>query len=148
MDPKKSPASAIGAAEGGVGAPTLPAVTGFVPAAATRFLRALGKDPDQTWFRTIAPGKGANRSRSGRDLHGFDAAALENDNQAGADAYYITGDAKQATGKAGAVTDADVQICRSVFVEWDDGASIEEQTQRWQSLGLPEPSVMVFSGGK
>ena len=148
MDPKKSPARAIGAAEGGVGAPTLPAVTGFVPAAATRFLRALGKDPDQTWFRTIAPGKGANRSRSGRDLHGFDAAALENDNQAGADAYYITGDAKQATGKAGAVTDADVQICRSVFVEWDDGASIEEQTQRWQSLGLPEPSVMVFSGGK
>jgi len=50
---------------------------------AEAFLRLIGKDPERTWFRTIAHGKGSNRRRSGRDLHGFDAAALEADNQEG-----------------------------------------------------------------
>ena len=122
----------------GGGASILPAVA---------FLQLLGKDPAATWFRTIARGKGSNRTRSGRDLHGFDAAALDADNQAGEAVYFITGDADQATGKAGAVADADITRCCAVFVEWDD-RPIEWQVQASQELGLPEPTAMVHTGGK
>lgn len=121
---------------------------------AERFLRLLGKDPATTWFRTFARGKGSNRTRSGRDLHGFDAAALEADNQAGEAVYFRTGDANQATGKnkktgkpTGCVTDADITRCTSVFVEWDNHP-IEWQVQASQELGLPEPTAMVHTGGK
>ena len=125
---------------------------------AERFLQLLGKDPAATWVRTLkpVPGKGtlSNVSRQGADLHGFDPAALEADNQAGSSIYLITGDAEQATGKhkktgkpTGCVDDLDVHSCRAVFVEWDD-RPIEWQVQAWQELGLPEPTVMVKTGGK
>jgi len=125
---------------------------------AERFLQLLGKDPAATWFRTLkpVPGKGtlSNVSRQGADLHGFDPAALEADNQAGSSIYLITGDAEQATGKhkktgkpTGCVDDLDVHSCRAVFVEWDD-RPIEWQVQAWQELGLPEPTAMVKTGGK
>jgi hypothetical protein len=113
---------------------------------AETFLQLLGKDPACTWLRTITPGKGANRSRSSSDLKGFDQAALEADNRTAA-IYFITGDADQATGKDGAVTDADVHTCRAVFFEWDD-QPIEWQVQAWRELGLPEPTAMVQTGGK
>jgi hypothetical protein len=112
---------------------------------AKRFLQLLGKDPAATWFRTIARGKGSNRTRSGRDLHGFDAAALNADNQAGEAVYFITGDADQVTNLG--VSGADVTQCRAVFVEWDD-RPIEWQVQAPQELGLPEPTAMVHTGGK
>jgi len=121
---------------------------------ADRFLRLLGKDPARTWFRTIPRGKGSNRRRSGRDLRGFDAAALEADNRTGEAIYFITGDADQATGKdketgepTGCVWDADVHTCRAVFVEWDK-RPIEWQLTAWQELKLPEPTAMVSTGGK
>ena len=121
---------------------------------AERFLRLLGKDPARTWFRTIPRGKGSNRRRSGRDLQGFDAAALEADNKTGEAIYFITGDADQATGKdketgepTGCVCDADVHNCRAVFVEWDK-RPIEWQLTAWQELKLPEPTAMAFTGGK
>jgi len=121
---------------------------------AERFLQLLGKDPAETWFRTIAPRKGANRHRSGADLHGFDLTALEQDNNNGQSIYLITGDANQATGKqkktgklTGCVEDADVRACRAVFVEWDD-RPIDWQKQAWRELGLPKPTAMVATGGK
>jgi predicted transcriptional regulator len=114
---------------------------------AERFLDLIGKDPATTWFRTITPGKGANRSRYGRDLLGFDAAVLEADNNAGASIYFITGEAKKASGKRGGVEDEDVHQCRSVFVEWDD-KPIEWQLTAWRELGLPEPTAQVLTGGK
>jgi hypothetical protein len=117
---------------------------------AETFLQLLGKDRACTWFRNLTPtpGKGSlpNVSRGGRDLQGFDQAALEADNRT-ASIYFITGDADQATGKAGAVTDADVHTCRAVFVEWDD-QPIDWQVQAWRELGLPEPTAMVQTGGK
>lgn len=97
---------------------------------AVRFLKALGKDPADTWFRTFVPRGKANRRRSGRDLHGFDVAGLEADNREGQAVYFITGDANQATGKnnegkpTGCVCDDDITHCRAVFVEWD-GPPIE-----------------------
>jgi hypothetical protein len=117
---------------------------------AETFLQLLGKDPACTWFRNLIPtpvkGSLPNVNRGGRDLQGFDQAALEADNQT-ASIYFITGDADQATGKAGAVTDADVHSCRSVFVEWDD-QPIDWQVQAWRELGLPKPTAMVQTGGK
>lgn len=120
---------------------------------AERFLLLLGKDPAQTWFRTITPGRGANRSRGGHDLHGFDADALQADNDAGASIYFITGDAERATGKdrwgnpTGCVQDSDITCCRAFFCEWDD-RPIEWQVQAWKELQLPEPTVIVATGGK
>jgi hypothetical protein len=122
---------------------------------AERFLQLLGKEPKGTWFRTFVRGGGANRSRKGADLHGFDAAALEADNRT-ASVYFITGDADQATGKnkrtgkpTGCVTDADVTRCPALFVEWDD-RPIDWQVSASQELGLglPEPTAMVLTGGK
>lgn len=128
---------------------------GYILAAqeAERFLYLLGKDPAQTWFRTITPGSGANRSRCGRDLHGFDAAALQADNEAGASIYLVTGDADRATGKdksgkpTGCVQDSDITCCRALFAEWDD-RPIAWQLHAWKELELPEPTVIVTTGGK
>jgi predicted P-loop ATPase len=120
---------------------------------AERFLLLLGKDPAQTWFRTLTPGRGANRSRGGRDLHGFDAAALQADNDAGAAIYFITGDADQATSKnkrgnpTGCVGDPDVHTCCVLYCEWDD-RPVDWQLEAWRELGLPQPSLMVPTGGK
>jgi hypothetical protein len=119
---------------------------------ARRFLAHLGKDPDKTWFRTLKGGK-ANPTRSGRDLRGLNVATLTAGNKAGEAVYCIPGDADQATGKnkkeepTGCVCDEDITCCRAVFVEWDD-KPIEWQLKAWQELNLPEPSLMVRTGGK
>ena len=73
----------------------------FDPAEALRFLAELGKDPDTTYFRTIRHGSGANKSRNGADLLGFDAAALKADNDAGDSIYVVIGNASSASGKRG-----------------------------------------------
>ena len=147
MAQRKAPARAIGAAEGGGDASILPAGTGFGPAAATRFLRALGKDPAFTRLRCIKPNRGGAEEHQGVDSEA-DLIWLNNKITAGFNVYAVIGNATGATGKGGGVTDADITGVPALFVEWDDGASIEEQIQRWQSLGLPEPTVMVATGGK
>jgi len=117
------------------------------PKQARRFLQLLGKDPARTWFRTITPGKGANRSRAGADLQGLDLAALSRDNNKGASVYLVVGDASSATGKGGGVQDADIETIPALFVEWDD-MPMQWQLTAWQTLNLPEPSLMVGTGGK
>lgn len=112
-----------------------------------RFLELLGKDPAACWFRTIRHGKGANSSRKGADLQGLDLAALTRDNNAGDAVYLVVGDAAQASGKGGGVKDADITTVPALFVEWDD-KPMDWQVNAWQTLGLPEPSLMVASGGK
>lgn len=114
---------------------------------AEEFLYLLGKDPAETYFRTIAPKSGCNRSRGGRDLHGLDISALQADNQAGSSVYFVTGNAHQGAGRSGAVRDEDVHGCPTLFVEWDH-KPIDWQLTAWQELKLPEPTAMVFSGGK
>jgi hypothetical protein len=110
---------------------------------ATQFLELLGKDPAKTWFRTFKP------SRSGASEHqGLDTRWITSKTAAGFNLYSVIGNATAATGKGGGVTDADITGVPALFVEWDDGASIEEQMLRWKSLGLPEPSLMVSTGGK
>lgn len=121
---------------------------------AETFLRLLGKDPSRTWFRTITKGKGANLERSGRDLQGFDPIALEKANRAGGGVYFVSGNADQATSEnkktrkpTGCVEDKDVIGCPAFYIEWDD-KPIEWQKTAWKELRLPEPTVMVVTGGK
>lgn len=42
----------------------------------------------------------------------------------------------------------DVATYKAMFCEYDDISDLNEQQNRWEKLGLPEPSVQVFSGGK
>ncbi len=87
---------------------------------AEQFLQLLGKDPGRTYFRTVRHGKGANRSRRGKDLYGLDLQALNRDNQAGESIYFVTGNSTTASGKAGGVENSDVTSCPALFAEWDD----------------------------
>lgn len=115
--------------------------------AALRQLELLGKDPARTWFRSIRHGRGANSRRRGADLQGFNAAELRADAVDGASLYFVVGNASQATSKSGAVRDQDVAEMPSLFVEWDEG-TVADQLVAWQHLGLPEPTLMLTTGGK
>jgi hypothetical protein len=136
---------------------TPPAVDGN---AALRFLLLLGLDPATVWLRSIVPNRGANRrrwdpSRKGwaPDQHGLVLAELIADCADGASVYFITGTALTATGinregqLTGCVHDEDIISCRAFFAEWDK-ISIADQLIAWRTLGLPEPTVMVLTGGK
>jgi hypothetical protein len=112
---------------------------------AAQFLQLIGKDPGQTWFRTIRPGKGANSSRGGKDLHGLDLDALTRDNQAGESIYFVSGNSSGPS-RLG-VAAKDVTSCPALFAEWDD-KPMEWQLQAWQELGLPEPTIQLLTGGK
>jgi len=121
---------------------------------AEQFLLFLGHDYRESWFRTITPKKGANLERDGGDIQFFDYDRLLAENQAGANVYLITGLANSASGiskrtgePTGCVVDSDITHCTSFFVEWDD-RPMEWQVNAWQELGLPEPSLMVETGGK
>jgi predicted P-loop ATPase len=121
---------------------------------AAEFLQLLGKEPSQTYFRTIRHGKGANSSRRGKDLQGLDLEALNRDNQAGESVYFVTGNSTTASGvnkktgkPTGCVWEGDITSCPALFAEWD-GKPIEWQLQAWQELGLPEPTIQLWTGGK
>ena len=110
---------------------------------AMRFLELLGKDPAETWLRCIKPG------RNGASEHqGLDSRWINSKSDAGYNLYAVIGNANAATGPGGGVQDTDITGVPALFVEWDDGASIEEQMQRPKKLGLPDPTMMVFSGGR
>ena len=122
---------------------------GFDASEAKRFLELLGKDRSETWLRAIDPVK--TRKRSGGADHQGVATKADRDwiNAKTADGfnlYAITGNAAAIKGTS--VKDADITGCPALFVEWDDGADIATQEQRWQELNLPEPTLMVATGGK
>lgn len=114
---------------------------------ALRHIELLGKDPSTSWFRSIKHGHGANSRRNGADLYGFSRDELRDDAIDGSALYLVVGDASTASGKAGGVTDADITSMPALFVEWDD-LSTDEQLNAWQRLGLPQPTLMLTTGGK
>jgi len=124
-----------------------PGSEGFKDKPAQQFLDLLGKDAATTWLRCIkAAGKGAGEHQgiaTQADRNWINSRTAE-----GFNLFAVIGEASSATGKGGGVQDTDITRCPALFVEWDDGVSIEEQMQRWQALKLPEPSVMVATGGK
>ncbi|MEY2643494.1 MAG: hypothetical protein RLZZ611_143 [Cyanobacteriota bacterium] len=128
---------------------------GVDAAAALRHLELLGKDPTQAWFRSLPHGRGgANGRRKGADLQGFNAAELGADSAAGQALYLVVGNASRASGKnkktgkiTGCVEDSDIESVPALFVEWDEG-ELADQLTAWQRLELPEPTVMLTTGGK
>jgi hypothetical protein len=125
------------------------ASSGFKASEAKRFLELLGKDNAATWLRAIDPVKTRKRS-GGADYQGVaskaDKAWIDAKTADGFNVYAITGNAAAIKGTS--VKDTDITRCPALFVEWDDGADIDTQAQRWQELELPEPTLMVSTGGK
>jgi hypothetical protein len=123
--------------------------SGFKASEAKRFLELLGKDSAATWLRAIDPVKTRRRS-GGADYQGVaskaDKAWIDAKTADGFNVYAITGNADAIKGTS--VKDTDITRCPALFVEWDDGADIDTQAQRWQELELPEPTLMVSTGGK
>jgi predicted P-loop ATPase len=121
----------------------------FKASEAKRFLELLGKHSAATWLRAIDPVKTRKRS-GGADYQGVaskaDKAWIDAKTAAGFNVYAITGNADAIKGTS--VKDTDITRCPALFVEWDDGADIDTQAQRWQELELPEPTLMVSTGGK
>jgi predicted P-loop ATPase len=129
--------------------PSLDKASGFDASEAKRFLKLLGKDRAETWLRAIDPVKARKRS-GGADHQGVaskaDKAWIDAKTADGFNLYAITGNAAAIKGTS--VKDADITGCPALFVEWDDGAAIDIQAQRWSALELPEPTLMVATGGK
>ena len=108
---------------------------------AMRFLELLGKDPADTWLRCIKPG------RNGASEHqGLDSRWITRKSDEGFNLYAVIGNATAATGKGGGVTDADITGVPALFVEWDD-KPMEWQLTAWETLNLPDPTVIVATGG-
>jgi hypothetical protein len=114
----------------------------FGTAEAERFLRLLGKDPaaPATRLRFFPHKKNANKVAigAGRKVGGLDAVAIMRNHREQRGAYVVIGH--------GGDTKASITGCPALFVEWDDQEEAW-QLNAWKVLGLPEPSVMVATGG-
>jgi len=110
--------------------------------AALHFLELLGKDPADpiTRFRFFAhktnPAKG--RIGPGPKIGGFNAEAIEAQHRQQRGAYVVVGH--------GGDNDASITGVPALFVEWD-GKEEAWQLNAWRVLGLPEPSLMISTGG-
>jgi len=117
-------------------------LSSFQSEEAKRFLKLIRKDPAATWLRPIDPLKIRG---TGGDA-GFSERWIQEKVDDGFNLYMVSGEASGPSGRS--IKDADIESCGALFVEWDDGASLKEQASRWKALGLPEPTVMVATGGK
>ena len=127
---------------------------GFKASEAAQFLELLGKDSAATWLRSLDPLK---KRSPGADHQGVGDSAdetwINRKIAAGFGLYPVIGNAATATGKnkqgkpTGAVIDDDITGVPALFVEWDD-KPMEWQLTAWETLKLPEPTVMVSTGGK
>jgi hypothetical protein len=107
--------------------------------AAQQFLSLLGKDPASARLRAFPhranPAKGVIGARKGP----FDLVMAEQWQREGRGIYLVIND--------GGDRKSEITSCRALFVEWDD-RPIDWQLNAWRELGLPEPSLIVLSGGK
>jgi hypothetical protein len=117
-------------------APTLACID---HAAAQQFLSLLGKDPASARLRAFPhranPAKGVIGARKGP----FDLELADQWQREGRGIYLVIND--------GGDRKSEITACRALFVEWDD-RPIDWQLNAWRELGLPEPSLIVLSGGK
>lgn len=119
--------------------PAAPAQACIDHGAAEQFLSLLGKDPASARLRAFPhranPAKGAIGARKGP----FELAVAEQWQREGRGIYLVIND--------GGDRKSEITACRAFFVEWDD-RPIAWQLNAWRELGLPEPSLIVLSGGK
>jgi hypothetical protein len=114
----------------------------FDGASALEFFHALGADASAVHYRAIHWDKN-HEPKGERAVHlppTFQprGARLEQLQQAGYRLYWLPN---------GGPNDADVKACTYLFVEWD-AQPMEWQVGAWQALGLPEPTVLLATGGK
>ena len=107
--------------------------------AAKTFLSLLGKPPHLTRLRGFLPtGHPLKTQDPGRKGH-FSADNVTTWQQEGRGIYAVINN--------GGDTDANIASCNALFVEWDD-RPVDWQIQAWKELSLPEPSLIVLTGGK
>ena len=110
--------------------------------AARDFFVALQVDPTTVHYRGIHWDKNLE-PRSARGVHVAPSAEpqqqrLEALQRQGYRLYWLPN---------GGPKDEHITTCRFLFVEWDDN-TLEWQLQAWRQRGLPEPTVMLSTGGK
>jgi hypothetical protein len=108
-------------------------------AAAEQFLSLLGKDPASARLRAFPHRANPAKGRIGARKGPFDLEAAEQWQREGRGIYLVIND--------GGDRKSEITACRAFFVEWDD-RPIDWQLNAWRELGLPEPSLIVLSGGK
>jgi hypothetical protein len=108
-------------------------------AASNQFLSLLGKDPASARLRAFPHRANPAKGRIGARKGPFDLEAAEQWQQEGRGIYLVIND--------GGDRKSEITACRAFFVEWDD-RPIDWQLNAWRELGLPEPSLIVLSGGK
>jgi hypothetical protein len=106
---------------------------------AHRFLALLGKDPTTTRLRAFPHRDDPRRQQIGARKGVWNLRQAERWARAGRGVYVVIND--------GGDRNSAIQSCRALFVEWDD-QPIAWQGQAWRELGLPEPTVIVSSGGR
>ena len=107
--------------------------------AAKQFLATLGKQPHETRLRGFLPtGHPLKTQDSGRKGP-FSIDAITSWQQEGRGVYVVINN--------GGDTDASITTCNALFCEWDD-RDVSWQINAWKELNLPEPSLIVLTGGK
>jgi len=113
--------------------------------AAITQLKALGYTSDDlVYLRFFVPGDDPRKSTDkGRKIQAkvksIPWQEIEKNQRDGRGVYFVV--------NGGGHEDKDVQSCRAIFTEHDDLPK-EESTVLWRSLGLPEPTNQVDTGGK
>jgi hypothetical protein len=119
--------------------PAAPAQACIDRGAAQQFLSLLGKDPSTARLRAFPHRLNPAKVEIGARKGPFDLDAAEQWQRDGRGIYLVIND--------GGDRKCEIAACRAFFVEWDD-RPIAWQLNAWRELGLPEPSLIVLSGGK
>lgn len=103
-------------------------------------LRLLGKDPALTRFRAFPHKNNPNKRQIGaRKAQGLNLATFTQWQREGRGLYAVIND--------GGDKKDQISACRAFWLEWDD-RPVAWQLTAWQSLGLPEPTFIVATGGR
>lgn len=97
-----------------------------------QFTWLLSKDLDDTWLRAIDPLK----TRTPGGDAGFSEGWIQEKVEAGFNVYMVIGETSSPPAKGGGIKDADIELCRAFFVEWDDGASLKRLLKKQAKAGL------------
>jgi hypothetical protein len=116
--------------------------TRFDVEAAGQFMAALGVAPTACHYRAIH-WDSKHEPAGERAVHlaptfGHRREQLEQLQRRGYRLYWLPN---------GGPNDSDVAACQFLFVEWDN-QDLAWQTTAWQTLGLPEPTAQLATGGK
>ncbi len=106
---------------------------------ARRFLELLGKDPTTTRLRAFPHRRDPRRTAIGARKGPFDLRQAQRWQREGRGLYVVIND--------GGDRNSAIRRCRALFVEWDD-RPLAWQREAWRELGLPEPTLLVATGGR